>query len=162
MKYCITLLLLLSSYSQACSYGRSFSDFIVTNEKSLSPNQPNLSVHEIVRGKAGGGIGSCGDAGFVILKMNNDTGDSVGYIFELHEGEFEDDLFMEKNPIIPASHFLDEGLFHFIWLDGRSDDQEPFNIVVKIVAMSKSGQLSEPQFLTVNHQGTKSPWWKIW
>lgn len=42
------------------------------------------------------------------------------------------------------------------------DFQEPIDITVKIIAVSKDGGRSEPQYLKVTHNGVKKPWWQLW
>lgn len=162
MKYLIPLLFFLSLDVYACKFGSFVSPFEITNEKATPPSLPNFTVHEIIRGKDGG-RGSCSDAGFITLKDNLNHQGKVGFKFELHNSSFEDDLFYKKEALIPSSSkFIADGLYRFIWFDGLSDDQEAFDIVVKIVGVSQSGEESKPQFLRVVHNGTVKPWWKFW
>ena len=55
-----------------------------------------------------------------------------------------------------------EKLFSFLWLDGSNEEQEPIDITVQIIAVSLSGNKSEPQLLTITHPGIQKPWWKVW
>ncbi|MCV6620423.1 MAG: hypothetical protein OIF51_01565 [Cellvibrionaceae bacterium] len=157
----LLLLSLSSSYSLACSFAQMLQDFEVKEGIGKPPQKPGFIVHKIHRGTDDGEFSSCSDAGIITLKLSAPQTESVGYIFEIVEGEFEDQLFL-GNPVEATSRFKKDGLYKFIWLDGSSVEQEPINITVKIEAVTTTGQRSEPQLLNVLHPGVKKPWWKIW
>ncbi|UZJ46009.1 hypothetical protein OOT55_08155 [Marinimicrobium sp. C6131] len=89
-----------------------------------------------------------------------DPPSETGFIFEVLKGEFEDRLFTEE-PITPAD-FKEPGEFTFIWLDDSSYEQEPFDIVVQVTPISRTGNVGEPTTLRVSHPGIKKPWWRLW
>ena len=76
-------------------------------------------------------------------------------IFKIIEGKFEDQLFYES-PVVPSKFMENEKLFSFLWFDGSNEEQEPINITVQIIAVSRSGNKSEPQLLTITHPGIKN------
>jgi len=157
----VAALIFFSSSSFACSFVQMTEDFDIDAEFAPTPMTPNFVVEKIVRGSDDGNIGSCSDAGILTLKRKNSPENPTGYIFEILTGEFEDQLFYPE-PVRATERFEQEGLYKFVWLDGSNDEQEPINIEVKIVALSKSGERSKPQILKVTHPGIKKPWWKIW
>ena len=85
----------------------------------------------------------------------------TGFIFAIEEDQFEDQLFYPEPMILESDHTGSDEYF-FIWNDGRTTEQEPIDITVKIVAVSKDGGRSEPQYLKVTHNGVKKPWWQLW
>src|SRR5690606_20739474 len=97
----------------------------------------------------------------LILKRGTAPDEPTGYVFEIVEGEFEDAIF-DASPIKAVERNEKEGLYNFAWLDGASNWQEPIDITVKIVAVTKTGQKSEPQMLKVTHPGIERPWWRLW
>ncbi|WP_299009747.1 hypothetical protein [uncultured Shewanella sp.] len=123
--------------------------------------KPDFVVKSIRRGSDDGNFASISDAGILTLQLNRLPSQKQGYIFEIVEGKFEDKLFYET-PVTPSEFAENEGSFSFIWLDGHSDEQEPFKIKIKIVGVSISGDKSDPQYLEVSHAGIKKPWWKLW
>ena len=136
-------------------------EFEVVPGDGVPPVVPNFKVEKIVRGTDDGNLASCSDAGILTLKNLDIPGESTGYIFSIVEGQFEDQLFHEK-PIQATDYFLKDSLYNFIWLDGSSDVQEPIDVTIEIVAISKTGQRSSPQKLKVMHPGVSKPWWKFW
>lgn len=77
------------------------------------------------------------------------------------DGEFEDAL-LPSGPVQATLRYSKKGLYRFVWLDGSTLEQEPINVVIKIRAVSKTGQYSKPQLLSVKHAGVKKPWWRLW
>lgn len=136
-------------------------DFQVTTEEGVQAVKPDFFVKYIRRGSDDGNHASTSDAGIITFQLGTITSREQGYIFEIIEGAFEDQLFREA-PVTPTQYAENKGSFTFIWLDGSSDKQEAFQFKVKIVGVSKSGALSEPQLLEVSHPGIKKPWWKLW
>ncbi len=160
MKFFVTILaVLFYGNAFACSFARPFVDFEHTNEGNIIPKMPIFSVKSISRGEIGG-AGSCADAGVLTLVTTSAEKDT-GFIFSIEEGQFEGRLFHPK-PMILASGHTGSDEYFFIWNDGRTTEQEPIDITVKIVAVSKDGGQSEPQYLKVTHKGVKKPWWQFW
>ena len=160
----IQILFLSSVFSVnvfACSFMQMLQPFEVVDGSGAAPDNPSFSVKKVHRGKDDGNFASCSDAGIITLKLDPEQNAGMGYIFEIVEGEFEDQLFTGE-PITATEHYAKDGLYKFLWLDGSSDEQEPINIVVKIQAVSKTGEKSSPQLLNVSHPGVKKPWWKVW
>ena len=112
--------------------------FEPSSTEKIQPIKPTFVVNHIGRGEDDGNHGSCSDAGVISLKSNETLPLKQGYIFEIVEGEFEDSLF-DETPVIINDLIEDKRTYSFIWFDGNSDEQEPFNIKVKIIAVSNSG-----------------------
>jgi len=162
IKIIVFILSLLSFNVLGCSFNRDFVDFIVSQEKHVEASKPNFTVASIHRGTDDGNGGSCSDAGIINLKIKGDFLKEQGYIFEIVQGVFEGNPF-SKQAIFPDKLWHNKRLFRFIWFDGNSIKQEPFNIMVKIVAVSISGHKSEPQLLEIKHLGVKkeSTWVEV-
>lgn len=150
----------LSSVLSAGSFVPLLDEFEVNGSVKTVPTAPKFSVREIHRG-TDGNFGSTSDAGVLVLVNELGPTPNQGYYFSIVKGHFEDALFTKK-PVTPTEFADNAATFTFIWLDGASKEQEAFNITVKIVAVSKSGKLSEPQLIEITHQGVQKPWWKFW
>jgi hypothetical protein len=161
MKLLIVFLVFISSPVIAGSFRPMLEEFQITTEEGAVAIKPDFIVASIHRGFDDGNSTSTSDAGIITFQLGTIPPQKQGYIFEIVEGEFEDRLFYEA-PVTPTRFVKNKGSFTFIWLDGDSDEQEAFKIRVKIVGVSKSGTLSEPQFLEVSHPGIQKPWWKLW
>lgn len=161
MKLLIVFLIFISSPVIAGSFRPMLENFQVTTEEGVLAIRPDFFVEYIHRGFDDGNATSTSDAGIITFRLATIPPQKQGYIFEIVEGEFEDRLFYEA-PVTPSRFAKNKGSFTFIWLDGNSYEQEAFKIKVKVVGVSKSGALSEPQFLEVSHPGTKKHWWKLW
>tara|TARA_B100000929_G_C15297931_1_gene349308 strand:- start:110 stop:598 length:489 start_codon:yes stop_codon:yes gene_type:complete len=147
--------------ASACSLAPMLNQFdIQPNEIAEQASKPSFTVSGIHRGTDDGNHGSCSDAGVITLKLQK-AYPNQGYIFEIVDGEFEDLLF-NNFPVTPSEFVEDKSIFSFIWFDGSSIEQEPFSIKVKIIAVSRTGNKSTPQYLTIAHAGVKKPWWRLW
>ncbi len=153
------IFLFVSFHAGACSFMRVIEKFEHTKEATIEPSRPNFSVNDITRGTIGES-GSCNDAGILSLAISPEPEDT-GYIFSIVDGTFEDQLF-PSGPVIRIRDTIKPSSYFFVWLDGYSTEQEPIDITVKIVAVSKDGGVSEPQLLKVVHPGVKKAWWKFW
>ncbi len=162
MSRIILLVLNLVAFNAiACSFLPAFDDFVITDSSAVKATKPNFTVDSIHRGTDDGNHGSCSDAGFIELKLDTVPLHEQGYIFKIIEGKFEDQLFYES-PVVPSKFIDSKKLYSFVWLDGSSEEQEPINITVQIIAVSRSGNKSEPQILKITHPGVEKPWWKVW
>lgn len=160
-KLLVFLLLSISINTLACSFMPTKVAFETSTIEKVEPIIPAFELSHIGRGKYDGNHGSCSDAGVVSLKLKEMPSIEQGYIFEITEGTFEDTLF-DTGPVIINDLIEDKSTYSFIWFDGNSDEQEPINIKVKIIAVSRSGHQSAPQFIEIKHPGVKEPWWKLW
>ncbi|WP_153916572.1 hypothetical protein [Shewanella sp. TC10] len=161
MKKRLLLLTLIPCISFAGSFAQMLTGFEKNSEEKVDAVKPNFIVQSIRRGTDDGNFASTSDAGLVTLQLTRLPEKPQGYTFEIVEGKFEDQLFTGE-PVTPAKNVRDKREFTFIWLDGRSQEQEPFNVKVKITGISASGSESEPQYLVLSHPGVKKSWWKIW
>ncbi|RRS06942.1 hypothetical protein EAG18_19350 [Pseudoalteromonas sp. J010] len=157
----VLILSLISFDALACSMMPTSKYFEVTGNGTTEPVKPVFEVDGVHRGTDDGNHGSCSDVGSIVLKLKNIPTIEQGYIFELVEGTFEDTLFSDK--AITLADFLEEkDEYYFVWFDGNSEEQEAFDIKIKITAVSESGIKSEPQYLKVSHPGVQKLWWKVW
>ena len=157
----LLLLNILAFEVTACSFAPAFDDFVISENSSDEVTKPTFKVDSIHRGTDDGNHGSCSDTGFINLKLETLPSHEQGYIFKIIEGKFEDQLFYES-PVVPSKFMENEKLFSFLWFDESNEEQESINITVQIIAVSRSGNKSEPQLLTITHPGIKKPWWKVW
>jgi|TARA_B110000211_G_scaffold158508_1_gene179461 hypothetical protein len=160
-RFLFLLLNILAFKAAACSFAPAFDEFVISENSSDKVTTPTFRVDSIHRGTDDGNHGSCSDAGFINLKLEALPSHEQGYIFKIVEGKFEDQLFYES-PVVPSKFMENEKLFSFLWLDGSNKEQEPINITVQIIAVSRSGNKSEPQRLKITHPGIQKPWWKVW
>ncbi|WP_394495886.1 hypothetical protein [Shewanella sp. ENK2] len=161
MRFAILSLLFVSSLSYSGSFIPLLDTFVVDSKEIIAAEKPTFVVKTIQRGTDDGNSYSTSDAGILTLKLQNMPAKKQGYKFEVSEGYFEDSLFTGE-VVTPSEYVENKKDFSFIWFDGNSYEQEAFNIKVKIIGVSASGAESEPQFLTVKHDGIKKPWWRIW
>jgi hypothetical protein len=160
-KYTLIFLTLISYNALACSPHQPTGLFEVTGIESPKPVTPDFVVGGISRGHDDGNSVSCSDAGVISLKLKTTPSNPTGYLFEMLENDFEDQLFISK-PISILEDYDKNSPFYFRWLDGSNEVQEPINIAIKIIAVSKTGDKSTPQYLKITHPGVKKPWWKFW
>ncbi|TAA48549.1 hypothetical protein [Corallincola spongiicola] len=145
----------------ACSFAIMTEEFEIVPGEGAPPAIPYFETKDIVRGTDDGNYASCSDAGILTLKLLDTQSQPVGYMFRIVQGQFEDKLFYEQ-PIQATDPYREENLYKFVWLDGSSDVQEPIDITLEIVAISKTGHKSGPQTLRITHPGVSKPWWKFW
>ena len=157
----VLILSLFSFETLACSMMPTSKYFEVTGQGTTEPVTPAFELDRVQRGTDDGNHGSCSDAGTIILKLKNMPNIEQGYIFELVDSTFEDILFSNK-AITLADFLVDKDKYYFVWFDGNSEEQEAFDITIKITAVSRSGVKSDPQYLKVAHPGVEKPWWKFW
>ena len=160
MKSIITLFILLIVPARifACSFAPTLEHFQYSNEYSEIPNKPNFVLESISRGFKNGN--NCGGFATFILSTVDEEKD-VGYFFSFANGEVGD-LEFSKEAIVQIKNNSNADKYIFIWFDGYSNKQEEIDATLKIIAVSKNHQLSEPQYLKISHPGVKVPWWKFW
>ena len=156
----ITVLCSTSGPLSACSIVPLLEAFEANHTEAIAPVTPNFKVAGIKRGSDDGNLGSCSDFGFIIFKLSGSY-PPQGYIFERVSGEFEDRVF-EPVAVMPSQFIDDNSSFTFVWLDGSSNEQEPINITVSIVAVNQAGERSKAQFLELRHPYNTLPWWRFW
>ena len=155
-----TVLCGVSGHLNACSLVPLLEAFEASDTEVSAPVMPGFKVAGIERGSDDGNLGSCSDFGFIIFKLSGSY-PPQGYIFERVSGEFEDRLF-EPVAVMPSQFIDDNSSFTFVWLDGSSNEQEPINITVSIVAVNQAGERSKAQFLELRHPYNTLPWWRFW
>jgi hypothetical protein len=160
-KLLIIPLLLISTNTWGCSFMPTKMAFKTSSIEKIEPIVPTFELNHRVRGEDDGNHGSCSDAGVISLKIKEISSIEQVYIFEIIEGTFEDTLF-DTEPVIINDLIEDKSTYSFIWFDGSYEEQEAINIKVKIIAVSRSGHQSDPQFIEIKHPGIKKPWWKLW
>lgn len=146
----LVILSFLAFKAGACSFAPMLEEFMITDGSAVIPTKPNFAVDSIQRGIDDGTRNSCSDAGFINLKLDSAPSNDQGYIFKLVEGEFDYQIFDEA-PVIPSKFMENKRLYSFLWFDGHNAEQMPINIMVQIIAISRSGNKSEPQLLTITY-----------
>ncbi len=170
-KYKIILLTLVFLYAHSVAFACSMPIYIQTFKtnkkiKSPPPLKPDFIVNNISRGERVRDNSSCfwlATLGVISLKQKTIPKIPQGYIFEIAQGKFKNDIhYFSASPIILKDYALEKGVYNFDWSDGDSNTQEPFDINVKITGVSRSGVKSKPQYLQISHKGVQVPWWNIW
>ena len=152
-----TILVLQSSNAMACKFATMIEDFEYSEtNKKIQPLKPKFTLTSINRGSIG--QSSCSDIGSIELKLNNSSQAEQGYIFNVIEGDFNPNLFSKK-PVTPRYLQKDKSRFKFYWYD---NGKKPINILLQIIAVSKTGGKSKPQILRITNNIKKAPWWAIW
>lgn len=161
MRIYLAVLVVIISFSQgiyACELTQFLAKFtVIPNKKSPMPVTPNFEVKKIARAVRADTCGY-GNA-FMELRLKTLPKFKQGYSFEVVKGKLDSNFFLGKEV---TSIVRDQKNYTLRWNDGNSNTQEPFNIVLKITAISQSGLKSKPQFLNVKHKGVSFPWWNIW
>ena len=105
-KLFLLLLVFISDLALACSFMPSFEKFEISESSAVfeAPRTPNLTVAEIDRGSKGD-AGMCFDAGRLTIKNGSSSSEEPGYMFSLHEGEFNAAVF-PGYPIISTGTFF--------------------------------------------------------
>lgn len=110
------------------------------------PEAPEITAIEITRGRgpqpAGPGRSvstSCDDLGIVSLSITQPDGGpdpdgDVGYLLELAEGTLADGMSLPTEPWLGP-------ILTLSWIDGATDDQEPFDALLAITPIDRAGNL---------------------
>lgn len=150
----------------ACDRPLTIREFKVNkNIKVQVPARPNFYVKSVKRGQRIRDSSSCyflATLGVISLKARTIPNIPQGYLFEIVQGKLENNKIFPTYPVFLKYPGKERGQFNFEWSDGDSKIQEPFNIMVKITGVSRSGMKSKPQYLQIKHKGVRVPWWNIW
>lgn len=118
-------------------------------DDTVAPQEPVLEALDVRRGKGPESAGcgramttSCDDIGFITLTFAQPEGDThaadaIGYAIRFVGGTLPDGL------EAPEGLWAGPSL-HLYWIDGATDDQEPFAFDVEIVAVDPAGNESPP------------------
>jgi hypothetical protein len=117
------------------------------------PVLPPLAAPRITRGKGpepsgcGSAASSCDDLGEIAFhaQATDDTTPAakIGYLFTLEAGSLPPGL------ALPGAVEPFAGGLAFGWIDGATDDQEPIDFTVRVVALDLAGNESAPQMVRV-------------
>ncbi|MCB9736474.1 MAG: hypothetical protein H6745_28180 [Deltaproteobacteria bacterium] len=130
----------------ACSFP-SNQQYELTTDASADTTPPTapVAVDATVsrRGKAGdcGSSSSCDDLGvasIIVTTPGTDdqtASDDLGYRFELVSGKLPNGASLPNGTV---SLLQDEEAL-IVWIDGRSDDQESFHAVVRVIPVDRAG-----------------------
>lgn len=123
----------------------------------IPPSAPQAEVSRITRGKGpvphGEGlvsVSSCDDIGFIVLSFSRlpqddrATASEIGYLFEFAAGDPPPGFTL---PEAPLRILADAREFTLHWSDGATDEQEPLDFAITIVAVDRAGNRSEPSNL---------------
>lgn len=139
-------MLLLAPPSMACSILPPYEALPTQPPQPLSPTTPapEVAVDSITRGHAGDG-GTCADLGFLVFKVPDEA---AAFKLEIVEGNLP--IRFPQGFVRPRA----AGTLGFVWGDGNTDEQEPLRAVVKIIALSKTGEVSEPALVQIADPGS--------
>ncbi len=134
----------------------------------LPPDQPVVSVKSINRGRGprrtegrGAVMTSCDDIGSIGFEIGPVSDDltkpaELGFLFQVVEGTLPSGLSVPAKPLVTISEKTEYG-YYLHWTDGATDDQEPFEFTLVVVAVDKAGNHSEESDpVTVRHPGSGS------
>ncbi|HEU5162847.1 MAG TPA: hypothetical protein VFV54_06870 [Thermoanaerobaculia bacterium] len=131
-----------------------------------APAKAEASLARIVRGKGpvphdDGSVSltSCDDIGSIVLALKSvplddrTPADKLGYRIVLVDGE------LPKGASLPTNATRDltpENELTFFWSDGATDEQDPIDFALAVVAVDLAGNESEPSApVRVRHSGKK-------
>ena len=134
----------------ACSLAPALEEFIVTEGAAVTVINPNFSVDSIHRGNDDGKRNSCSDLGFINLQLESVPSHAQGYIFNIVEGDFGTQIF-NNVPVVPSKFMGSKKQYTFHWFERNNTEQKPINMILQIIAVSRTGDKSEAQLLTITH-----------
>ncbi len=160
MKKLIVLLSLCFSFSAyPCSLAPSTEEFSIDKTLAdIKAIQPTFEVSKLSRGKKA--LHSCSGLASLSLKLLNPNNVIQGYRFELVKGTFNK-IYFSDVPITVTKYLKEKDTFVFYYNEITND---PIDITVKITAISKSGNESQPQFLNIKDgvKESKPSFWPSW
>lgn len=119
------------------------------------PTLPPLGAPQITRGKkpqrsgCGYSASSCDDIGSVVIRVSatddNTPPEQIGYRMSVEAGSFPEGLTLPSGAVKPLGDLL-----VLNWVDGASDDQEPIEFTLRVVAIDLAGNESAPQTVRVS------------
>ena len=118
----------------------------------VAPTLPPLSVARLQRGKAMEGCSSNSCDGIGTLAIGGAATDDVtaapGYRFSVVAGALPPSFSILLDQ--PSQVTVSDGKIWLNWDDGATDDQEPIDFTLKVVAIDKAGNESAPQTVRVS------------
>lgn len=128
-----------------------------------APERIEATVKQITRGRgptAGPdgtiSMSSCDDIGTVVLafepepKDDRTSADKLGYLLIHTGGELPSSFLLSDKPVRAQEEF------RFYWIDGATDEQEPLEFAVSLVAIDLAGNKSEPsEPIWIRHPGSE-------
>lgn len=96
------------------------------------------------------GASSCDDLGTIELALAgaDETSEQVGFVVEHASGTAPNGLSIPSTPIAAPG-----GRFTLVFVDGAEDDQEPLDFVLRVAAIDRAGNRSQPATVAVSHGG---------
>lgn len=154
----IIALALAEPAAVACSLVGPTPLVIVPSDDAMPPAIPMLGEPEINRGRGPRGFlirssTSCDDIGWIDVSAasTDDTtpAEELGFEVEVLDGELPDGLTLPDGPLT----YFTPGTLSWTWLDGATNDQEPFSFVVAVTAVDLAGNRSDSTQVTVTDEG---------
>lgn len=158
----VIILFLYTSNVYSCSMAKMTEPFVINNKlDTIKPTKPSFKVSELFRGRRNGT--SCSGIASLQLIPQKPPLQEQGYIFEVIKGTFSTFHVRDKGPV-KASRIhrliseelktVDKYGFIFNFFEGAPyKPHKPIDITLKITAVSKSGEKSNPQLLRIQHEG---------
>ena len=154
----VLVLFVYASNAYPCSLATMTERFTLNSElETTTPLKPSFRVSMLSRGVKSGT--SCSGLASLRLMPQKLPIQEQGYIFEVVKGKYR--IFHEEGPIrttkthrLLAEKFkkMDVNEFIFFFFEKTN---KPIDVILKITAVSKSGEKSKPQLLKIQHEGVK-------
>ncbi|HET6611334.1 MAG TPA: hypothetical protein VFG83_05065 [Kofleriaceae bacterium] len=120
----------------------------------IAPGVITVTQLRITRGTGGslGSSNSCDDLGFVYIYFdapadNTTEPEDMGYKIKLIDGQVPDSL------NIPDVAISASGWIGFVWVDGRTDDQEAISFTLAVSAVDRAGNVGPPVSVVISDPG---------
>ena len=159
----VFLYLFLPQQSYACSIAYPITEFKLTKEKALIPQQPDFKLISILRGSKIISNISCGmmvTMGVIKFELQTIPKNKQGYIFQIVEGNIGDNSIFSSYPITLSNFVKSEKYYDFMWSDYPRYYRKPIKAKIKIIAVSSSGRKSTPQYIQttiINNKREQTP-----
>jgi hypothetical protein len=122
----------------------------------MPPTLPPPGAPRITRGKGAQGVGctasasSCDDIGSIVIPVratdDNTPPAQIGFRMSVEDGSLPSGLTLPSGAVKPWGDVL-----VLNWVDGASDDQEPIDFTLRVVAIDLAGNESAPQTVRVSN-----------
>jgi hypothetical protein len=153
------IIALYATAAGACSFVGPTAFVASPSDDVAAPTGLTLGAVDVTRGQGprgffGGVITSCDDVGFIGLDAtatdDRTAAAALAYRVVLVEGALPDGLVLPDGPMV----YPTPGRLDWVWVDGATDDQEPFAFTLEVVALDEAGNVSEPAEVAIEHAGS--------
>lgn len=148
------LLILISIFSPAiaCSFAPGYEPLRVSSayQSNFVPDKPYALITSVRRGYDDGNGGSCSDAGILTIKIDDSNpANRTAYKFKVLDNEAFSSIFPSE-PVMIAPLERESSEMYFVWFDLGETQGKEMDFTLEIIAVSPSGEESEPFQLVVH------------